>query len=103
MPAEQTSLDLWNQLQRVVPICTAADLDEEAGDEVRAFLDEVVATPDLIILFDARGRSVWSSVELPQVSSRMEWDGAAVLRMCLGRALREMMVRGEDGEAMDLE
>jgi hypothetical protein len=102
MPAEQTSFDLWNQLQRVVPICTAADLDEEAGDEVRAFLDEVVETPDLIVLFDARGRSVWSSVELPQVSSRTEWDDVAVLRMHLCRALRGMMLGREDGEAMDL-
>jgi len=105
MPAEQTSFDLWSSFQRVVPICTTADLDEEAADEVRAFLEDVAATPDLIVLFDARGRSVWSSEELPRGSSRTEGGDAAVLRMHLGRALREMMSADgrEGGEAMDLE
>jgi hypothetical protein len=105
MPAEQTSLDLWTQLQRVIPICTTADLDEEAADEVQTFLEEVAATPDLIILFDARGRSVWSSADME--SSRGDTRAArggddVVLRMHLGRALRELMPRGEDGEAMEL-
>lgn len=105
MPAEQTSFDKWSHFQRVIPICTTAHLDEEAADEVRSFLEDVVATPDLIVLFDARGKGLWSSVDLPQVGSRMEWDGAGtdVLRMCLCRALRGMMARGEDGEAMELE
>lgn len=105
MPAEQTFFDLWTQLQRVVPICTTADLDEEAADEVRTFLEDVAVTPDLIVLFDARGRGVWSSVdmELPRGSSRTARGGYnVVLRMHLGRALRELMPRIEDGEAMDL-
>jgi hypothetical protein len=106
MPAEQTSFDLWTPFQRAVPICTTADLDEEAADEVRAFLEEVAATLDLIGLFDANGWGVWSSVELPRGSSRTEGEGDAVLRVQLGQALREMnqMVPGrEDGEAMELE
>jgi hypothetical protein len=81
-------------------------LDEEAADEVRAFLEEVAATRDLIVLFDAKGWGVWSSVELPRGSSRTEGEGDAVLRVQLGQALREMnqMVPGrEDGEAMELE
>lgn len=103
MPAEQTSFDLWSSIQRVVPICTTADLDEEAADEVRTFLEDMEATPDLIILFDARGRSVWSSLELPRGRSRTDPEGDdLVLRMHLGRALRELMPRGEEGEAMEL-
>lgn len=104
MPAEQTFFDLWTQLQRLVPICTTADLDEEAADEVRTFLEDVAATPDLIVLFDARGRGVWSSAELPRVNSRAEGGGGydVVLRMHLVRALRELMPRNEDGEAMEL-
>lgn len=103
MPAEQTSFDLWSQSQRFIPICTTADLDEEAGDEVRTFLEDVAATPDVVVLFDARGRSVWSSVDLPRTGSRTEASDAVVLRMQLCRVLREMMPRGEDGEAMELE
>ena len=94
MPAEQTSFDLWTHLQRVIPICTTADLDEEAADEVRTFLEleEVAATPDLIILFDARGRSVWSSVdtELSRGDSRAARGGDdVVFRMHLSRALTD--------------
>jgi hypothetical protein len=102
MPAEQTSLDLWTSFQRVVTICTTTDLDEEAADEVRTFLNEVAATPDLIVLFDARGRSVWSSVELPQVGLRAEWDGATILRMHLCRVLMEMVPGRDGGDAMEL-
>lgn len=102
MPAEQISFDLWTQFQRVVPICTTADLDEEAADEVRAFLEEVELAQDLLVLFDARGRHVWSSVDLPRAGSRTGLDVVVVLRMHLGRALRGMMPRGEDGEAMDM-
>ena len=105
MPAEQTSFDLWSAFQRVIPICTTSDLDEEAADEVRTFLEEVALAPDLVVLFDARGRSVWSSEDLPRGSSRMEGGDATVLRMHLCRALREMMPADEreGGEAMDLE
>ena len=102
MPAEQTSFDLWTQYQRVIPICTTADLDEEAGDEVRSFLEDVESTPDVVVLFDARGKSVWSSVALPRGSSRTEKDGATFLRMHLCRVLRGMMPTVEDGEAMEL-
>lgn len=104
MPAEQTSFDLWSSFQRVIPICTTADLDEEAAYEVRAFLDEVAATPDLIVLFDARGRSVWSSLELPGGRSRTEGGGGGdiMLRVQLGRALREMVPKEEPGEMMEL-
>lgn len=102
MPAEQTSFDLWGQFQRVIPICTTADLDEEAGDEVQAFLENVESTPDLIVLFDARGLSVWSSVELPRDREQAEGDDAAVLRMYLCQALRQMRPGREDGEAMEL-
>lgn len=103
MPAEQTSFGLWTRFQRVVPICTTAGLDEEAGDEVRTFLEDVASTPDVINLFDAKGRSVWSSGELPRGSSRTDASDAVVLRMHLCRALRQMMPREEDGEAMELE
>ena len=102
MPAEQPCFDLWNQFQRIIPICTTADLDEEAGDEVHAFLNHVESTPDLIVLFDERGLSVWSSEELPRDRERTEGADAAVLRMCLCRALREMMPGRERGEAMEL-
>jgi len=102
MPAEQPPFDLWTGFQRVIPICTTADLDEEAADELRAFLEDVAVTPDLIILFDARGRSVWSSVELPRGGAPMEGGEDALLRICLGRVLREMMPGREDGEAMEL-
>lgn len=104
MPAEQTSFDLWNQFQRVIPICTTADLDEEAADELRAFLEDVASTPDLLVLFDARGRSVWSSADLPLGGERMDGGDSDVLRKHLGQALGEMMRAGEreDGEAMEL-
>ena len=105
MPAEQTSFDLWSSFQRVIPICTTADLDEEAADEVRTFLEDVAATPNLIVLFDAGERGVWSSVELPRGGERMERGDDALLRMCLCRAPRDMMParRREDGEATELE
>ena len=102
MPAEQDSFGSWTQFQRLVPICTTADLDEEAADEVRTFLEDVASTPDVIVLFDAKGRGVWSSGELPRTGPRTEASDAVVLRMHLGRVLRGMMPRGEDGEAMDL-
>lgn len=102
MPADQPSFDLWTEYQRAIPICTTTNLDEEAADEVRTFLEDVAATPDLIILFDARGRSVWSSVELPRGGARTQGGDDALLRSCLGRALREMMPGREDGEAMEL-
>lgn len=101
MPAEQTSTDLWTSYQRAIPIFTTAELDEEAADDVLSFLDEVASTPDVIVLFDAKGRSVWSSSDL-SYHSRTEWDGSAVLRMHLRGALRSLMPRMEDGEAMDL-
>lgn len=103
MPAEQTSFDLWTEFQRVIPICTTVDLDEEAAYEVQAFLDELATTPDLIVLFDARGRGVWSSLELPRAARRM--DGCVddvELRTHLGRVLRGMVLREENGEAMEL-
>ena len=106
MPAEQTSFDIWTQLQRVIPICTTTDLDEETAYEVQAFLEDVESTPDLIVMFNARGWSVWSSedMELSRSNSRTARGGDdVVLRMHLGRALRELMPRGEDGEAMELE
>jgi hypothetical protein len=101
MPAEQTSTDLWTHCQRVIPILTTVDLDEEAADEIRTFLDDVAATPDMVILFDAKGRSVWSSLDLSS-RSRTGWDEATILRAHLSRALRELVPRTEDGEAMDL-
>jgi hypothetical protein len=103
MPAEQTSTDLWTHCQRVIPILTTIDLDEEAADDVRTFLNDVASTPDVVVLFDARGRSVWSSLDLSFSSrSRTEWNEATVLRAHLGRALRVLVPRTEDGEAMDL-
>ena len=101
MPAEQTSTDVWASYQRAIPIFTTVDLDEEAADDVRTFLDEVASTPDVIVLFDAKGCSVWSSSD-SSYRSRTEWDDPAVLRMHLCRALRSLMPRMEDGEAMDL-
>jgi len=103
MPTEQTSTDLWTYCQRVIPILTTTDLDEEAADEVRTFLDDVASTPDVVVLFDAQCRSVWSSLDLSFPSrSRTVWDEATVLRAHLGRALRMLVPRTEDGEAMDL-
>lgn len=104
MPAEQPSFNPWTSSQRLVPICTTADLDEEAAGELRAFLEDVAATPDLLVLFDARGRSVWSSVDSPLRGEQMDGGGSTVLRKHLGRALGGMMPAGgrEDGEAMEL-
>lgn len=104
MPAEQPFFDLWVSFQRVIPICTTADLDDEAADELRVFLEDVVATPDLLVLFDARGRGVWSSVDLPLGGERTEGGDAAVLRKHLGRALGQLTVAGGrgDAEAMEL-
>jgi hypothetical protein len=103
MPAAQTSTTLWAEFQRAIPILTTADLDEEAADEVQTFLNGVASTPDLIVLFDAKGKSMWSSVDLPfSLREQKEWDGATVLRRCLGRALREGWSVGGGGEAMDL-
>ena len=69
---------------------------------MQTFLEEVAETPDLVVLFDARGRSVWSSKEVP-LGRGGEGGDTAVLRLGLGRALRGM--RGEEGyggEAMEL-
>jgi hypothetical protein len=103
MPAEQTSTTLWTEFKRAIPILTTSDLDEEAADEVQTFLNSVVSTPDLIILFDAKGKSVWSSIDLPL---KTEWDGATVLRRHLSRALKDPRPvgggGGGEGEAMDL-
>ena len=62
-------------------------------------MNEVGSTPDVIVLFDAKGRSVWSSSDL-SYHSRTEWNGSAVLRMHLCRALRSLMPRMEDAEAI---
>lgn len=109
MPATQTSTTFWAPFQRAIPIFTPADLDEEAADEVHTFLDSVTSTPDLIVLFDPAGRSLWSSADLPlHLSPQMEGDSATVLRRHLSRALqkpqqaREFMLEGDGGEAMDL-
>lgn len=101
MPAEQTSTDLWTALQRTVPIFTTADLDEEAADEVRTFVDDVTSTPDLIVLFDASGRSIWSSEDLP-LQLQTEWDSVTALRTHLSRALQSLLPREREREAMDL-
>jgi hypothetical protein len=105
MPAEQTSTTLWAEFKRAIPILTTSDLDEEAADELRTFLNNVSSTPDLVVLFDAKGRSVWSSEDLPfSLRQQKEWDSATVLRRCLSRAVREAwpVGGGGQGEAMDL-
>lgn len=102
MPAEQTSTDLWASCKRAVPIVTTADLDEEAANEVQTFLEEVASTPDLIVLFNASGKSIWSSEDLP-LQSQTAWDGATTLRMHLSRALQNLLPHQREGEAMDIE
>jgi hypothetical protein len=105
MPAEQSSTLLWAEFKRAIPILTTADLDEEAADEVQTFLNNVSSTPDLIVLFDSTGQSIWSSMDLP-LQSQTEWDSATVLRRHLSQALRSpkqsVGQRREEGEAMDL-
>lgn len=101
MPAEQSSTDIWTACKRVVPIVTTADLDEEAADEVQTFLNETASSPDQVVLFDASGRSLWSSKDLP-LQSQTAWDGATTLRMHLSRALRDSLPGEREGEAMDI-
>jgi hypothetical protein len=98
MPADQTSTSYWAEYQRVIPIFTTNDLDEEAADEVRNFLNDidVETTPDSVALFDAKGMSLWSSGEMG-----LEGDGVSVVHRELNRALRGPRSSGE-GEAMDL-
>ena len=86
MPAEQPCFDLWASFQRVIPICTTADLDEEAAGELRAFLEDVAATPDLLVLFDARGRSVVVIIGIDII--------AIVVVVMIGKAGERSFTRG---------
>lgn len=101
MPAEQTSTDLWTACKRAVPIFATVDLDEEAADEVQTFLEEVTSTPDSIVLFNASGKSIWSSEDLP-LQPQTAWDGATTLRMHLSQALQNCLPCQREGEAMDM-
>lgn len=103
MPSEQTDTSFWVHQQRIVPIFTTADLedDEEASDEVREFLGERLpsAPADCVVLLTAEGRGLWTSGEVSSAGIEGSNDG-------LVKALKDLESSDEgfqDWEEMEME
>lgn len=96
MPPGQANISYWQALQRVIPIVTPDDLDEEAAYNLSTFMASLEAASDVIALLDSTGRCIWTSVELDNEGS----DSTTALRRALQLKLRREH-EGTDG-AMDL-
>lgn len=123
MPSAQTDTSFWSAQQRSVPIFTPADVAADNGNDnetddladelenLLAALPSVAERPDVVVLFDATGRGVWSCVAgadggngggdlLARGLGHRGQGGGGRLRDRLGRVLRGGGQGGE-GEAMD--
>jgi len=96
MPPGQADTTYWQSLQRIVPIVTPDDVNEETAYDLSTFMASLNPSSDVITLLDPSGRCTWTSDELDHTGS----DLAIGLRSSLQQALPREAVTTD--EAMDI-